>query len=76
MASLARETAAATATAMFDFWRCSCSSGLVLYLCSRAAEQAAPPQAAPDDPLAAEKLREAIRSLETALGEWGGRGRD
>ena len=44
-------------------------------MCSRAAEPAAPPQAAPDDPLAAEKLREAIRSLETALGEWGGRGR-
>ena len=45
-------------------------------MCSKAAEQAAPPQAAPDDPLAAEKLREAIRSLETALGVWGGLGRD
>ena len=66
MACLARETAAtatASATAMFDCWRwCSC-----WYWCSRAAGQAAAPQAAPEDAL------EAIKSVSDALEAWGGR---
>ena len=50
---------------------CSC-----WYWCSRAEGQAAAPQAAPDDALTAEELRDGIWSLEIALGVWGGRGRD
>ena len=63
--ALAREEPLTTTTAMFECWRWkSC-----WYWCSRRAGQAAAPQ----DLLAAAKMRDALKSLEAALGEWGAR---